>query len=163
MMKTRTHRMVVAMIVAAILVATGTAFWLWRAGRDDSASARAFFAPATPSSCTTDNWNLTVRAHFSAFVAGSSIKSKEGKFLVAVIDVRNRGGSDQFITPDDFKLVVPSGKAYPQILNEADPPWPTAVTSDSFRSELVFDIPLVFGAGKLVFDSGCAHQEWIVP
>jgi hypothetical protein len=89
MMETRAHRMVAAMIVAAI----------WRAGRDDSSSARAFFTPATRSPCSTDNWNLTVRA------------------------------------PDDFKLVVPSGKAYPQIVNEADPPWPTAVSVASTMDE----------------------------
>ena len=130
--------------------------------RDDGSDAN-FFALATPRTCGLE---ISVAdAHFAAHIGASVPLTPRAKFAIVTLAVRNNGSDRIILDALRFTMSEPNvSPKPPQAVSGAGSPLPGVIESgESVTGSLVFDVGAAAGAAKLVYDDGCAHQEWLVP
>jgi hypothetical protein len=153
---------VASIVIVAIVVGAGAGvFELWRSTGGSQPLAGSTEVAPTP--CNAGTLQVDVEdAHFAAFIAGSGLTPREGKFLIVVLKLS--GASSQ--TLGDLRthlvLVDATGRRHePVELPRELPSTPGA--EQAFYFELVFDVPRALSTAKLAYDDGCTHREWSAP
>jgi hypothetical protein len=161
-MRTIRDRVIVSIVIVAVIAGASVGIFELRRYADGSQLPAGSTAVArTP--CDSGALQLDVEdAHFAAFIAGSGVTPKEGKFLIVVLKLS--GASSQ--TLGDLRthvvLVDATGRRYEPVDAPGDLP-STPGDGQAFHSELLFDVPRTVNTAKLTYDDGCMHQEWPAP
>lgn len=151
--------------LAGIGVIAVAAFFGVRAlvGGTSGPDVAAFFRAATPRPCAGARLTLSVsNASFAASRNGSAPASG-GKFLIVDLAATGTADRERALVPQDFSLLDVEGRRY-SLDPVSDAVWtPAPDATASSGAVLAFGVPRDLGAAKLVYDDGCARQEWVVP
>lgn len=157
------RRIVIAAVV--IVAAAGVAAY-WLLGRDSGEDVAAFFTLPTPTVCESGALAISAsNGHFAAFAEGRELAESGDKFLIADISVRNDGSVVAPVSENSFYLTEHPGQRHQAAVLKAGAASLSANLGPggTASARLAFSVPASVGAAKLVYDDGCAHQEWLVP
>ncbi len=144
-------RRAIWLVAIAVVVAVGAIVVASRLSGGDGADEASFFAEATAVTCNGSPAGITVDgARFAAF---SGDLTAGGSDKLALVDIRDANTRTGDALLQSFTLAEPDETF---TLERVD------LMSDG-RYTLAFRVPKGSGAFKLVFDDGCAREEWLIP
>jgi hypothetical protein len=156
--------MLVLAIAFVALAVVGAALWLWL--RDDDRDGADFFLLPTAVTCAGRELRIELEdASYTAHFEDEAPAISGNKYLVADLRVTNQAAVPLGLSLDAFTILEPPDGEFPVARTAGDIAGgrPDLPSGSGLSGQLLFSVPREMAAGKLVYDDGCAHEEWLVP